>query len=412
VREGGEFPGGLVLPNMQKRRNQSMPENTIHGFVDEKFSAVRKAFEENFASGAEVGASCCVTVEGETVVDLWGGFADQAKARPWEKDTIANVFSSTKTMTALTALLLADRGELDFDAPVAKYWPEFAVNGKEGVKVSHLMSHSSGVSGSRVPLKVEDLYDWEKVTSILAAQAPLWEPGTASGYHVTTFGFLIGEVVRRITGKTLGTVFREEIAEPLSADFHIGLRASEDARVAEIIPWTPSIDVNAARAAFTEVQEVTFMNMPFDVATDLKTRAWRGAEIPAVNGHGNARSIAEIHCLLANGGIAKGKRLMSEAGSRKVLEQQIEGPDLIMKHLPPARFGLGFALPGPLLALELPNPNTIHWGGGGSSWIFIDMDARTTLAYVTNRMDKFPMSDPRPFRAMKAMWRSMGIVSN
>jgi CubicO group peptidase (beta-lactamase class C family) len=388
-----------------------MPENTIHSFVDEKFSAVREAFEENFASGAEVGSSCCVTVEGETVVDLWGGFADEAKTRPWKRDTIANVFSTTKTMTALTALLLADRGALDFDAPVALYWPEFAANGKEGVKVSHLMSHSSGVSGSRVPLKVEDLYDWEKVTSILAAQAPLWEPGTASGYHVTTFGFLIGEVVRRITGKTLGTVFREEIAEPLGADFHIGLLATEDARVAEIIPWAPSLNVNAARAAFTEVQEITFMNMPFDVATDLKTRAWRGAEIPAVNGHGNARSVAEIHCLLANGGIAKGKRLMSEAGSRKVLEQQIEGPDLIMKHLPLARFGLGFALPGPLLALELPNPNTIHWGGGGSSWIFIDMDARTTLAYVTNRMDKFPMSDPRPFRALKAMWRSMGISS-
>jgi CubicO group peptidase (beta-lactamase class C family) len=207
-------------------------------------------------------------------------------------------------------------------------------------------------------------------------------------------------------------VFREEIAEPLEADFHIGLPASEDARVAEIIPWPMSASAGAAKAAFTEVQRISFMNMPFDVATDLKTRTWRGAEIPAVNGHGNARSIAEIHCLLANGGVAKGKRLMSEAGSRKVLEQQIEGPDLVMRHLPPARFGLGFALPGPLLALELPNPNTIHWGGGGCSWIFIDMDARTTLAYVTNKMDMRSMSDPRPFRAMKAMWRSLGIPYN
>lgn len=151
--------------------------------------------------------------------------------------------------------------------------------------------------------------------------------------------------------------------------------------------------------------------MPFDPATTSRTRAWRAAEIPAVNGHGNARSIAEIHCILANGGVAKGKRFMSEAGCRKALEQQIEGPDLVMTHLPPARFGMGFALPGPLLALDLPNPNTIHWGGGGCSWIFIDMDARTTFAYAANKMDRKPLSDPRPFRTMKAMWQAMGIRS-
>ena len=387
-----------------------MAEEMVRGFVADRFSAVREAFEENLASGADVGASCCVTLEGETVVDIWGGFADEARTRPWEKETIANVFSTTKTMTALTALLVADRGELDFDAPVARYWPEFAANGKERVKVSHLMSHSSGLSGMREPLTTEDLYDWEKVTSLLAAQAPLWEPGTASGYHVTTFGYLIGEVVRRITGKSLGAVFREEIAEPLGADFHIGLPASEDARVAEIIPW--ALKPSDARPQFSEIQQITFMNMPFDVKTTLPTRAWRGAEIPAVNGHGNARSIAEIHSVLANGGVAKGKRLISEAGSRKVLEQQIEGPDLVMTHLPPARFGLGFALPGPLLALELPNPNTIHWGGGGCSWIFIDMDARTTFAYAANKMDTKSMSDPRPFRVMQAMWRALGIESS
>lgn len=386
-----------------------MPENTVHGFVADKFSPVREAFEANFASGADVGASCCATLDGVTVVDLWDGFADEAKTRPWEKDTITNVFSTTKTMTALTALLIADRGELDFDAPVARYWPEFAANGKERIKVSHLMSHSSGLSGWKEPLKTEDLYDWEKMTSLLAEQAPLWEPGTASGYHTVTFGFLIGEVVRRITGKSLGTVFREEIAEPLDADFHIGLPASEDSRVAGIISW--AVPQTAAKPVFSEVQEITFMNMPFDAAITTRTRAWRAAEIPAVNGHGNARSIAEIHCILANGGVARGKRFMSEAGCRKALEQQIEGPDLVMSHLPPARFGMGFALPGPLLDLELPNPNTLHWGGGGCSWIFIDMDARTTFAYAANKMDRRPLSDPRPFRTMKAMWQALGIRS-
>ena len=386
-----------------------MPETTIHGHVADKFRSVRDAFEANLTSGADIGASCCVTLEGETTVDLWGGFADQKKTRPWEKDTIVNLYSTTKTMTALTALLLADRGELDFNAPVARYWPEFTANGKERIKVSQLMSHSSGLSGWKERLKTEDLYDWEKMTSLLAAQAPLWEPGTASGYHMVSFGFLIGEVVRRITGKSLGTLFREEIAEPLNADFHIGLPASEDSRVAEIIPWV--LPQSAAKPVFTEIQEITFLNMPFDASATTRTRAWRAAEIPAVNGHGNARSIAEIHSILANGGVAKGTRFMSEAGARKALEQQIEGPDLVMTHFPPARFGMGFALPGPLLDLDLPNPNTIHWGGGGSSWIFIDMDARTTFAYAANKMDRRPLSDPRPFRAMQAMWQALGIGS-
>ncbi len=386
-----------------------MPESTVQGFVAEQFQAVRHAFEENFAEGLDVGASCCVTWEGETVVDLWGGSVDEAKTRPWEKDTIVAVHSTTKTMTALVALLLADRGELDFDAPVARYWPEFAASGKQGIKVSHLMSHSSGLSGWRERLKTEDLYDWEKMTSLLAAQAPLWEPGTASGYHVVTFGFLIGEVVRRITGKSLGSVFREEIAEPLHADFHIGLAASEDARVAETIPWpAPQTTV---KPVFSEIQELTFLNMPYDVGTTIRTRAWRVAEIPAVNGYGNARSVAEIHCILANGGVAREKRFLSESGCRKALELQIEGPDLMMSHMPPARFGLGFHLPGPLLALELPNPHTLYTGGGGSSWIFIDMDARTTLAYTANKMDRRPLSDPRPFRILKAMWQALGIVS-
>ena len=387
-----------------------MPESTVHGFAADEFNAVRDAFEANLASGADVGASCCATLEGETIIDLWGGFADEAKTRPWERDTIVNLYSTTKTMTALTALLLADRGALEFDAPVAKYWPEFAAKGKERITVSHIMSHSSGLSGWKEPLKTEDLYNWEKMTSLLAEQAPLWEPGTASGYHTVSFGFLVGEVVRRITGKSLGTVFREEIAEPLNADFHIGLPASEDSRVAEIIPWAlPSSD---AKYNFSKIQEITFLNMPFDAATTTRTRAWRSAEIPAVNGHGNARSVAEIHCILANGGVANGKRIMSEAGCRKALEQQIEGPDLVMSHLPPARFGMGFALPGPLLDLDLPNPNTIHWGGGGCSWIFIDMDARTTFAYAANKMDRRPLSDPRPFRTMQAMWQALRILQS
>ena len=192
-----------------------MADGSMSGFTDNKFEKVAEAFEANLKSGADVGASFCATVEGETVVDLWGGWADEAKTRPWEKDTIVNVYSTTKTMTALTALLIADRGLIDFDAPVAKYWPEFAANGKEGVKVSHLMAHSSGLSGWREKITVEDVYDWDRACALLAAQKPFWEPGTAPGYHALSQGYLVGEVVRRVTGKSLGTVFREEIAEPL-----------------------------------------------------------------------------------------------------------------------------------------------------------------------------------------------------
>ncbi|HWA92262.1 MAG TPA: serine hydrolase domain-containing protein [Rhizomicrobium sp.] len=366
--------------------------------MTDKFAAVRAAFESNFASGADIGASFCATVNGETVVDLWGGHADAAKTRAWEKDTIVNVYSTTKTMTALTALLLADRGALDFDAPVARYWPQFAANGKAGVKVSHLMSHSAGLSGWKEPIAKDDLYDWEKATALLAAQAPFWEPGTAPGYHALTQGYLVGEVVRRITGRSLGTVFREEIAEPLGADFHIGLPASEDARVAELIPPAQTM----GSAADTELQKNMANNPGIDVA-ETRKRAWRGAEIPAAGGTGNARSVAEIHALLANGGTAKGKRILSEAGCRKALEPQIEGTDLILNA--PVRYGMGFGLPSPMI--PLPNPNTIFWGGYGGSLVIVDMDARTTFAYAMNKMVGTTTGDMRAYALAMAMWAAL-----
>ncbi|HEX5378527.1 MAG TPA: serine hydrolase domain-containing protein [Phenylobacterium sp.] len=381
-----------------------MARDTADGFTHDRFAHVRDSFEGNLANGSDVGASFCATLEGETVVDLWGGWADEARTRPWERDTIVNVYSTTKTMAALTALLIADRGELDFDAPVARYWPEFAAAGKEKVKVSHLMSHSSGLSGWKEPLKKEDLYDWEKATSLLAAQAPYWEPGTASGYHGLTQGYLIGEVVRRITGKTLGTVFREEIAEPLGADFHIGLPASEDCRVADLIP--PPAGGGISDRFESDLQKNMSDNPPID-PTETRTRAWRGAEIPAAGGTGNARSVAQIHVILANGGVAaNGKRIMSEAGCRRALELQIEGQDLILGT--PARFGLGFGLAGG--AVPLPNPNTIFWGGYGGSLAIIDMDARTTFAYAMNKMAPTTTGDMRAFALSLAMWEGLDLV--
>jgi len=374
-----------------------MADGATRGFTDEKFAAVRAVFDNNLASGADVGACFCATREGETVVDLWGGFADAERTRPWEKDTIINVYSTTKTMTALTALLLADRGELDFNAPVARYWPEFAANGKADVKVSHLMSHAAGLSGWKEPLVNDDLYDWEKMTSLLAAQAPYWKPGTAPGYHALTQGYLVGEVVRRITGRSLGTVFREEIAEPLGADFHIGLPASEDARVADLIPPPPGGRLGGGEQT---ALQANMSNNPGIDPLKTRTRAWRAAEIPAAGGTGNARAVAEIHTILANGGVARGKRFMSEAGCRKALELQIEGADLILGL--PARYGMGFGLAGG--AVPFPNPNTIYWGGYGGSIIVIDMDARATYSYVMNKMAPTTTGDMRGFGLLMAMW--------
>ena len=380
-----------------------MADGAVDGFIHDRFASVRTAFEANLASGADVGASFCATIDGEVVVDLWGGFADEARTRPWERDTIINVYSTTKTMTALTALLVADRGELDFDAPVAKYWPEFAANGKQAVKVSHLMSHSSGLSGWKEPITSDVLYDWDKATSLLAAQAPYWEPGTACGYHAITQGYLVGEVIRRITGKSLGTVFREEIAEPLGADFHIGLPASEDSRVAVLIP--PPAGGGIADGVQTELQHNMSHNPGVDVS-ETRTRQWRGAEIPAAGGTGNARSISLVHTILSNGGVARGKRFMSEAGCRKALELQIEGQDLILGVA--TRYGMGFGLAGGLV--PLPSPNCIYWGGYGGSLAIIDMDARATFGYAMNKMAGTTSGDARAFSLVMAMWQGMGLM--
>lgn len=377
-----------------------MSAGSVQGFVHDRFSPVRAIFESNFASGADIGASFCVTIEGEIVVDLWGGFADLARTRPWERDTIVNVYSTTKTMTALTALLLADRGELDFNAPVARYWPEFAASGKDRIKVCHLMSHSAGLSGWREPIAKDDLYDWDKATSLLAAQAPFWEPGTAPGYHALTQGYLVGEVIRRIAGRSVGTVFREEIAAPLEADFHIGLPESEDARVAELIPPPPGAAIGDG------AQNDLVRNMSTNPGVDVdatRTRSWRGAEIPAAGGTGNARSVARIQSILANGGVAHGRRFLSEATCRRVLNPQIEGTDLILGL--PIRYGMGFGLNGGML--PLPNSNCCFWGGYGGSLVIIDMDAKMTIAYAMNKMAGTTTGDMRAFGLAMTVWQAL-----
>ena len=329
-------------------------------------------------AGTDVGASVAVLVGGEPVVDIWGGTVDEAGTAPWAEDTITNVWSMTKTMTFLCALMLADRGELDFYAPVATYWPEFKAGGKESVEVRHLMAHTAGLPGWDEPMVAEDLADWEKCTSLLAAQEPWWEPGTASGYHAVTQGYLVGEVIRRITGVSVGTWFASEVAGPLGADFFIGLPESEDHRVSMVIP-PPPLDLENLNPSELAIRAMT--NPPID-ATYPRHAWWRRCEIPAANGHGNARSVAAVQSIVAGRGEARGVRLLSDEGCDRIFNEQIHGTDLILGA--EYRFGKGYGLSSSMMPI---GPRACFWGGYGGSLIVMDQDAELTVCYAMNKMD-------------------------
>ena len=365
----------------------------VHGFVKPGFEPVRDAFAANFEKGLECGASVAVTRDGEFVVDLWAGDADPT-GRPWEEDTIVNVYSTTKTMAAISVLVLADRGQVDLKAPVATYWPEFAQAGKESVTVSHVMSHSAGLSGFDPPLEsIELLYDWDGICERLAAQAPWWEPGTASGYHAVTQGYLQGEIVRRVTGKSIGTFFRQEIAGPLGADFHIGLDPEHDARVGELVPPERGLGESggSGEQAPGSVAARTFAGAAL-TGKEPRGREWRAAEIPAAGGIGNARSVSRVHSALACGGTVDGVKLLSEAGVERAREEQIRGTDLVLGV--PLVFGNGFGLNDASFPIS-PNPRAFFWGGWGGSLAIIDLDARATVSYVMNRMEADLLGDLR-----------------
>lgn len=372
----------------------------INGSCDERFAPVKEAFAENFDSRGDVGACVAVSLEGEAVVDLWGGHTDEARSEPWQEDTIINVYSTTKTMAAACALLLADRGEIDFYEPVKTYWPEFAQNGKEAVQVRHFMSHSAGLSGMDEPFSGAALYDWDAVVEALARQAPWWEPGTQSGYHAFTQGHLIGEVVRRVSGRSIGTFFREEFAEPLSADFHIGVDEAHFPRIADMIPPEAGPDTQVPDEG---IAARTFANPAAD-ALESRTSGWRRAEIPAANGHGNARSVVRVQSVLANRGEAFGKRLMSEEGCRAIFDEQTNGMDLVLGI--PVRFGMGYGLNSEAMPIS-PNPNTCYWGGWGGSIAVVDQDARMCVSYVMNRMEATLTGDMRGMSIVQAVYESL-----
>ncbi len=377
----------------------------VNGSCDSRFKEIRDVLEANLASGDELGASIAVDIDGEVVVDIWGGWRDEGRSERWERDTIVNVWSTTKTVTSLAVLMLASRGQVDLHAPVARYWPEFATAGKETVEVRHLLSHTSGVSGLDQPAAMEDLYDWESATSRMAAQAPWWQPGTASGYHALNFGHLLGEVVRRVTGKSLKEFVAEEIAGPLGADFQIGASPADSGRIAPVVP-PPPLPFDLATMDPTSPVVRTFTGPPVDAAA-ANTPEWRAADIGGANGHGNARSVARMLSAVTLGGEAGGVRLLSPEVIESIFEVQAEGVDLVLGV--PLRFGIGYGLPEPATVPYIPTGRVCFWGGWGGSVIIMDLDRRMTFSYMMNRMAPGIIGSPRAESYLRAAYRALDV---
>lgn len=354
----------------------------VHGYCDARLEPVRGVLAGQLESGNEMGASITVDIDGRTVVDIWGGWCDAGHRTPWAENTITNVWSTTKTVTSLAALMLVDRGQLDPYAPVARYWPEFAANGKDHIEVRHVLGHTSGVSGWEAPFSTEDMYDWDLSTSRLAAQAPWWEPGTASGYHANNQGHLVGELVRRLTGKPLKSFIADEIAGPLGADFQIGALEADWGRIAPVTP-PPPLPFDMDNIDRDSPMYKTFTGPPANAAA-ANTPAWRHADMGALNGHGNARSVARILRTLALDGKADGVQLLSPGTIELIFDQQSHGTDLVLGV--PLRFGIGYALPETETVPYVPQGRACYWGGWGGSVILMDLDTRTTISYIMNKM--------------------------
>ena len=400
----------------------------ISGFAAEGFEGVREQFEKNFVKRGEVGGSVAVVRDGEYLVDLWGGWASDSRTRPWEADTIVNVWSTTKGLVAMCAHILIDRRQLELDMPVASYWPEFAQAGKEDITVRQLLSHRSGLMGWEEPIPPEDMFNWEKLCEMLAATEPFWEPGTASGYHMRTFGHLVGEVVRRIDGRPIGQFLREEISEPLQADLFIGVSEEDHHRVADLSHIPPDggtadstdMSLNIASESADEAADETADSDSEFAFTDRMIRSlsgpeigleransaeWRCGAFPSSNGHANARGIAAAYGTIAAGGVFGETRIFSPAAAERMREAQPTGRDKIIGAVSPqTTWGMGFMVNTP--PAYGPNPRAFHHGGIGGSLGFCDPDAGFGFGYAMNAMGS-PLEDRRAFSLLNAVYKSL-----
>jgi CubicO group peptidase (beta-lactamase class C family) len=380
----------------------------ILGYTAAGFEGVRDAFAANIDNGSEVGAAFSAYHRGEKVVDLWGGIADPATGAPWLEDSMILVFSSTKGATALCAHLLAERGELDVEAPVAQYWPEFAAAGKQDMPVSYLLSHQAGLAWIDGTMTIEEALAWEPVVERLAAETPKWEPGTAQGYHAVTYGWLVGEVVKRISGKSLGTFFHDEVATPLGLDWYIGLPEAQDQRVVPLIVLEAPTDeaLKAMMDQFTgpDTNLGKALGAPGGAFSDVSafnTRAVRAAEIPAANGIADARSIAKMYASMV--GEVDGVRILGADQVKQASTQRTTGPNIVLMDMD-IQFGLGYMVPSTMI---VNRPGSFgHYGAGGSvGWA--DPDAELGFGYVMNRMDLGLAGDLRSANLMNAVYAAI-----
>ena len=371
--------------------------------VEPGWGAVADAFRDNFDRRGEVGAACCVYLDGRPVVDLSGGTADRTTGRPWRDDTIVIIFSCTKGITALCANQLVETGRLDPDAPVAAYWPEFAAAGKAAVTVEQVLSHRAGLAALDARLTLDDIVAWTPVVDAIAAQPPNWEPGTAHGYHARTFGWIVGELIRRVTGQLPGAYIAEHVAEPLHLDLHLGVPASLDPRVAtlEPAPNASLLDEFAAgdpSSLFSRV--MTGPSNLFAYDRRWNSRPLRAAQMPSSNGHADARALARAYaaCLAPLDGV----RLLDDATLDRATQVLADGPDLVIGQ--PLTFGLGFSLP-PTLG-PAAGPRSFGHAGAGGSLAYADRDAGLAFGYVMNQMLLGgPDDDPRAARLSAAAAR-------
>jgi len=358
----------------------------IDGTCDASYEPVRGAFAENFATRGESGAAICVVAGGRIVANLWGGWTTAARTMPWRPGTLVNIFSVGKGLMSVLTARLAGTGLLDTDAPVARYWPEFGAAGKESVTVRQLLSHQAGVPAIRRRLPPGAMLDWAVMTSAIAEQVPWWQPGTAHGYHVNTFGFAVGEVLRRVTGRTVGALLREDVAGPLGADVYIGLPAAQHDRVADF-EWPGALPPEEDRPdlAGEHLMEHNAYYNPGGLsgAGVVNTASWREAELPATNGHGSAVGVARVYAALAAGGTVDGVRIVDAGALADATIEQVYGDDRILHR--PSRFGLGFQLTQPDRPMGRGPGAYGHFGAGGSLG-FCDPDAGIAVGYVTGQM--------------------------
>ena len=387
-----------------------MTQTPIGGWTDPKFDGVREAFAANFAEHGEVGAGVAVYLHGEPVVDLWGGWYDTAQEREWDRNTLVNVFSTTKGLTAFCAHRLVEQGKLDVDAPVASYWPEFAAAGKENIPVRMLLNHQAGMAAVRRPLQTEDMYDWDLITAALAEQEPWWTPGERHGYHAVTYGWLVGEVVRRIDGRSLGTYFREEFAAPLGLDAHIGIGPEYDGRISTLMDAPPDPNMPDAIEMFGGPESLggkVFGNPPLagpDEQNITASRGWRAAEIPAANGHATARALARIYGATANGGAIDGIHVIDPETVAQAIVEQSKGADAVL--VMETRFGLGWMLTSEFMPLG-PNPRAFGHPGAGGSLGYADLDAGIGFGYTMNQMQNNLSGDPRVNGLIDAVYAAL-----